>query len=81
MQHNRSVYRDMAGMSGKVVSSSSGAKREDVFFYDDKQKKKYRMGRFLGKVFCRPFLKMHLNFCCYKNMFKLYREASPNATN
>ena len=49
-QHNRSVYRDMAGVSGKVVSSS-GVKREDVFFYDERNKKKYRMGKFLGKVF------------------------------
>jgi len=40
----------MAGISGKVVSSSSGTKREDVIFYDEKKKKKYRMGRFLGKV-------------------------------
>ena len=46
----------MAGVSGKVVPSSSGAKREDVIFYDEKKKKKYRMGKFLGKVFCYPFL-------------------------
>lgn len=39
----------MAGVSGKVVPPSSGLKREDVIFYDDKKKKKYRMGRFLGK--------------------------------
>lgn len=38
----------MAAMSGKVVSSS-GLKKEDVIFYDEKKKKKYRMGRFLGK--------------------------------
>ena len=40
----------MAGVSGKVVPPSSGLKREDVIFYDEKKKKEYRMGRFLGKV-------------------------------
>jgi len=38
----------MATMSGK--SASSGVKRDEVIFYDDKKKKKYKMGRFLGKV-------------------------------
>ena len=50
-QRNRKGYQDMAGVSGKLISSSSGVKREDVMFYDEKKKKKYRMGKFLGKVF------------------------------
>jgi len=41
----------MATMSGKSSSGvKTSVKTEEVIFFDEKKKKKYKMGRFLGKV-------------------------------